>query len=185
MIPDRCRKRDLAVVDVREGSRVEYRLREGPSSCGCQRGTSGQVWTRGKARGFSLDPQWSNWYVEFVVRLRHFWCGGTHVTILTRIKIWPLQIVSWNTPRLTRQCTLSCWQYLTSLFPLLLDRKCNFSTANYFLAFSCFLIDKSSVSFLSKTFPIKSRIAMEYNQKKIPHRTEIGYEVQLKFENDS
>jgi len=26
---------------------------------------------------------------------------------------------------------------------------------------------------------------MESNQKKIPHRTEIGYEVQLKFENDS
>jgi len=43
-------ERDLVVVDVEERPRVE---------CGLE--------TRSEA--FSLDPQWSSWYVEFVVRL--------------------------------------------------------------------------------------------------------------------
>ena len=48
--------RDVIVADVGEGSRVECGLGEGPGSCGCRRGTSGRVWTRGKAQDFLLAP---------------------------------------------------------------------------------------------------------------------------------
>ena len=43
-------------MDVGERPRVECELGEGPYSCGCQRGTSSRVWTRGKARDFLLGP---------------------------------------------------------------------------------------------------------------------------------
>ena len=96
MIPNRCSQRgtwqlrmserNLTLADVREGPEVSERdltVAVGPRvECGLEI----------RPEAFSLDPQWANWYVKFVVRLRRSWCGGTHVTILTRVKIWPLQI---------------------------------------------------------------------------------------------
>ena len=64
-------ERDLTVADVGEGPEVECRL-------------------EARFEVFSMDPQWSSWFVKFIVRLRCFWCGKTHVTNLTRVKIWPL-----------------------------------------------------------------------------------------------
>jgi len=81
-------RRDLKVVDVREGSWFG----EGLDIWECWKGTSGRVWTRGKVWGFLLGPAMVQLDVEFVIRLRCFLCGGIRAMILTRVKIWPVHM---------------------------------------------------------------------------------------------
>ena len=38
-------------------------------------------------RLFPHDWMWVNWYLKFIIYLRHSWCGGTRVMILLKVKI--------------------------------------------------------------------------------------------------
>ena len=63
-------EKDLIIADVREGCQVECRLEELLAVAKVEEGPRVECGLRVKPETFSLDSQWANWHVEFVVRLR-------------------------------------------------------------------------------------------------------------------